>query len=364
MKVFVVPIEPLETRYTGQWHKHFPQLLKSYDATAEVIVIDGIDVPSLPQPGAFLDFAATNMYKSSQIEKLSKFFQDGEVNSGDHIIFMDAWHPGIVQIKYMKDLLGIDVKLSGLWHAGNYDKQDFLGRLIEDNRWVNNLEKSLFHALDYNFFATDAHIQMFKDNVFGDTVSDELFEDEHISKFVRTGWPMEYMEDELAPYRDIPKEDIILFPHRIAPEKQVEIFRDLATSMPQYKFIVCQDTALTKHEYHTLLAKSKIVFSASLQETLGISSCCESTLLGALPFCPNRLSYSEIFGYADEAFLYPSVWTKNFDMYTQFKQYLVREIDLAMNEFDSYRSDMATYNEHVLPRYFSFELGLKTIFGK
>ena len=55
----------------------------------------------------------------------------------------------------------------------------------------------------------------------------------------RTGWPMEYLKTMFTPKK---KEDIILFPHRIAPEKQVEIFRDLAKEMPEYKFIVCQDT--------------------------------------------------------------------------------------------------------------------------
>ena len=37
------------------------------------------------------------------------------------------------------------------------------------------------------------------------------------------------------------KRDLIVFPHRIAPEKQPEIFRDLADSMKQYEFIICQE---------------------------------------------------------------------------------------------------------------------------
>jgi hypothetical protein len=60
-------------------------------------------------------------------------------------------------------------------------------------------------------------------------------------EIVRTGWPMEYMPKVLEPYKNLPKRDLILFPHRIAPEKQVEIFRDLAQTLPQYEWIVCQD---------------------------------------------------------------------------------------------------------------------------
>jgi predicted dienelactone hydrolase len=49
------------------------------------------------------------------------------------------------------------------------------------------------------------------------------------------------------------KRDIILFPHRIAPEKQVDIFRDLAEQLPEYEFVVCQEQELTKNEYHNLV---------------------------------------------------------------------------------------------------------------
>ena len=43
-----------------------------------------------------------------------------------------------------------------------------------------------------------------------------------------------------------------------------------------------QEQTLTKDEYHNLLGKAKIVFSANTQETLGIS-CYEGALVGATP---------------------------------------------------------------------------------
>jgi hypothetical protein len=51
---------------------------------------------------------------------------------------------------------------------------------------------------------------------------------------------------------------------------------------------------LTKEEYHTLLGESKMVFSANLQETLGIS-CYEGAVVGAIPLVPDRLSYTEMY---------------------------------------------------------------------
>jgi hypothetical protein len=141
---------------------------------------------------------------------------------------------------------------------------------------------------------------------------------------------MEYMPEILAPYKDLAKRDLILFPHRIAPEKQVEIFRDLATALPEYEFIVCQDQELTKEEYHTLLGQSKIVFSANLQETLGIS-CYEGMLVGAIPMVPDRLSYKEMYG---SLFKYPSEWTESWDSYLEHKDQLTAKIVNFMTDYD------------------------------
>ena len=299
--IYLVDIEAVSTRYTGQWKQYIPQLLQ--EAGHNVQTISGReDIPSATTPGAFLNFGGTNIYKANQVEQLGRLFCDGTICPGDQFIFTDAWHPGIISLKYMAELLGIPVTIHALWHAGSYDPQDFLGRLIGDAKWVRHAEESFFHAIDHNYFATDFHIDLFA-KTFSETLDDEwkltMIEQ---GKIVRTGWPMEYMVDTLENYNTNPKRDLILFPHRIAPEKQVEIFRDLATHLPQYEFIVCQDTQLDKHEYHKLLGRAKIVFSANLQETLGIS-CYEGALVDAIPMVPDRLSYSEMYY---EGFKYPS----------------------------------------------------------
>jgi len=58
--------------------------------------------------------------------------------------------------------------------------------------------------------------------------------------------------------------------------------------MPEYQWIVAQEHQLTKQQYHELLGRSRIVFSANLQETLGIS-CYEALCVNAFPMVPNRL---------------------------------------------------------------------------
>jgi hypothetical protein len=144
---------------------------------------------------------------------------------------------------------------------------------------------------------------------------------------------MEYMENTLQLYKGMQKRDLILFPHRIAPEKQVEIFRDLAKYLPQYEFVVCQDQQLTKNEYHNLLGEAKLVFSANLQETLGIS-CYEGALVDAIPMVPDRLSYKEMYY---DTFKYPSLWTESYEDYDQHRHMICNKIVQYMSNYEQFK---------------------------
>lgn len=337
MTIFLVDLEAVDTRYTGQWKAHVPSMLK--EKGHEVYIVTGpADIPAATTPGAFLNFGGTNIYKAAQVETISRLFTAGKIVAGDHFIFTDAWHPGIINLKYMSELLNIPVAIHALWHAGSYDPQDFLGRLIGDKPWVRHAEKSFFNAIDHNYFATDFHINLFFENLLmsGSIIDVEWASDEltyfiENKKIIRSGWPMEYMDDILHSYKGKPKKDLILFPHRIAPEKQVEIFKDLATHLPQYEWIVCQEHNLSKDEYHQLLGEAKIVFSANLQETLGISMY-EGVLVDAIPMVPDRLSYSEMY---EDIFKYPSAWTESFKSYENYRQDICKAIT---DQMDFYRN--------------------------
>jgi len=352
-KIFLVDLEAVESRYTSQWKIHVPNLLTK--AGHNVQIISGPeDIPNATTPGAFLNFGGTNIYKSVQVEKISRLFCSGSINPGDHFLFSDAWHPGIINLRYMSELLGIPIKIHALWHAGSYDPQDFLGRLIGDTPWVRHAEKSFFHAIDHNYFATDFHINMFEENLLmynGDYVDSKP---DHI---IRTGWPMEYMEQTLTPYKGLTKRDLILFPHRIAPEKQVEIFRDLAVQLPQYEFVVCQDQQLSKDQYHQLLGQAKIIFSANLQETLGIS-CYEGAIVDAIPVVPDRLSYTEMY---HEGFKYPSEWTRDWNSYLQHRQELCHHIIVTMTHYEKRLPQLRKQTKDLTDYFFSANQLLENI---
>ena len=321
--IYIVDIEAVETRYTAEWKKHLPKQIKR-STNQEVITISGGETPQATTPGAFLNFGGTNVYKSKQLEQIATMFCEGKVKDGDYFLYTDAWNPTVIQLKYMAELLGVKIKIGGMWHAGSYDPADFLGRLIGDKPWVRNAERSMFECFDQNFFASNFHIDLFKQSF------------DFTDKFVKTGWPMEYMQNELDMYKGLPKKDIILFPHRLAPEKQPNIFYDLKEAMPQYEFIVCQEKELKKNDYHNLLAESKLIFSANTQETLGISGY-EGLLLDTIAMVPDRLSYKEMFL---PEFKYPSEWTTNLDSYRANKQKIMDRITDYMENYSKYISLM------------------------
>lgn len=337
MTVYIVDIEAVPTRYTCQWKETIPAALR--DLGLDVVVVEGEAAEQTATPGAFLNFSATNIYKSQQVIQLAQLFSNGKVKEGDQFIFTDAWHPGIINLKYMSSLLGIRITTHGLWHAGSYDRWDQLGQRIGDRPWVRHAELSFHDCFDYNWFATDFHATLFA----------EVLGASELGSF-RTGWPFEFLEGTIkADIAGIEKENIVLFPHRIAPEKQVDIFKDLATVFPEWQFIVCQEQQLTKTEYHKLLGKAKIVFSASLQETLGISPV-EGMFAGAVPVLPDRLSYSEMY---PKKYLYPSVLTSSFNEYKINHTAMIKHLQHVMNNYDSLKVDVANDVKDIAAKFFT-----------
>jgi len=336
MTTYIVDIEAVDTRYTRQWKEYLPKQMQRA-TNANVTVISGGEVPQATTPGAFLNFAGTNNYKSQQMLEISRLFANGEIKNGDYFLYTDAWNPTVIQLRYMAELLGVSIRIGGLWHAGSYDPHDFLGRLIGDKPWVRHAERSMYECYDDNYFATQFHIDLFAKSLRMDP-----------DKTHRVGWPMEYLANSLDSYKGMTKRNLILFPHRVAPEKQVEIFRDLKEELPQFEFVICQEQTLSKNEYHNLLGEAKVVFSANLQETLGISWY-EGALVNALPMMPDRLSYSEM---AIDDFKYPSEWTESFESYKENKDKVVAQLVDYVENYEFYLPELLKQTQKLKTEFF------------
>lgn len=330
--LWLFDIEPHEQRYTSEWQVYLPaQIAAAMNNYAhddwQLEVISGESDDHVLPDGAFLNFAATNIYKSSQVAEFARLIQEGYVGEGDRVFFADAWHPGVISVRYMSDLLNLGLSIRVIWHAGSYDPWDTLGQKIKNKAWSYSFERAVYSAAGKSYFATEYHKRKFLKKI---RPADQ-------SKAMVVGWPMEYLDETLSDLAGFGPKDTILFPHRIAPEKQPEILKLLEPLLPEYRVCFAQKQRLTKAQYHEELARSIAVFSASRQETLGIGVF-EGLLAGAVPIVPDRLAYSEIYQHR----CYPSEWTLSLEDAEQHAEPLVSFIrkSIATHSANSRRATL------------------------
>lgn len=275
--LFNIPIESLEERYSKQWNTWFPKVLKP---CIEYTTIYGKPLTNIIEIGSFLDVYSTNYFKASQLQEIVRLCYAGEVRDGDIFFFHDLWFPGIEMLAYIRDGVGIDFKICGILHAGTYDPYDFLSQKHMDI-WGEDLENSWFKIIDKIFVATHFHKNLLY------TTRKISYDNIHV-----TGLPI---YPDFIQHR--PKKNIVVFPHRLDPEKNPNKFDDLAKHFrdrTDWSFVKTKDVCTTKSEYYNLLNESRIAISYANQETWGIAQQ-EAVLCGCVPLVPDRLSYKEMY---------------------------------------------------------------------
>jgi len=319
-RAYVVNIERIPNRYTVHWYDHIPKLFadNGYDVSVISPTADLMTVT----PNAFFDFAATTRFKAKQTQTLIELERIGRDGlDGALVFFPDFWHPAVLQLAYLRDLAGLDIKLAGIAHAGSYDPHDFLSR--NARKWALHFERSLHNAFDMVFVATEFHRDMYLERL---CVEDR-------DKLRVTGFPMERTLEHLELHADAAarkRKKRVIFPHRWAPEKQKDIFDDLSQSIKGWEFVTTYDKVRSQEDFYTLLRTGRFVFSASLQETFGIAMI-EGVMLDCLPMAPARLSYPEMY---DNRFLYPEHWTRSYDNYLDYKQELISWMKIMFALYD------------------------------
>lgn len=285
--LWVVPIEPLEERYSANWLRWTQKWLQKADMRYLVILPHDNDQKyDKIKNGQFLDVIGTNRFKAAQLEIIMRLFTEGRVQDNDIFWFHDMWFPGIEMLAYIRDAAGIKFKIFGLLHAGTYDPHDFLAQKGMQ-RWATDLEYSWLKLVDGVFVATQFHKNM---------INQSRHVRNLLNKIHVTGFPI-YWEDS---DKQTHKENIVVFPHRLAPEKGIDQWKKfvgLAGHLgltDTWQFIRTKDVCQTKAEYYELLRKAKYAVSFARQETWGIAMQ-EAVLEGCLPLVPDRLSYTEMY---------------------------------------------------------------------
>lgn len=282
-----VPIENIESRYSAQWNEYFPTEFERFQVPFHTI--PGHSTSGKIKRGEFLDVIETLQFKAKQMQQMLQLLEEEKVGSGDVFFFHDLWFPGLEALFYARDLLNIPFKIAGILHAGAYVKHDFLNR--KEAGWGANLEKSWFNEVDFIFVATKYHEDLLKatrlcgrgTNIFA------------------TGLPL-----PVPLFTSVPKENIVVFPHRIAEERQPHLFNvpELKGRFPKWDFIKSMEAYTTKEDYYRLLCRSRVVVSCSIQETWGIAIQ-EGVFAGCIPWVPQAFSYLEMYPdwctYAEES---------------------------------------------------------------
>jgi len=284
MTLYLMVLEPLEDRYTGQWYEWFPQTLAEMDVDYEVI--EGDDTDHELEGEYFLDPVGTNYYKLTQMAKLVEKLD--ELEADDTVFFFDLWYPGLEILPYVQHMTDMEFNIAGCLHAGTYDPADLTAQNGMES-FGSKLEESWFSVVDDIFVASEFHKQL---------ITDSRIVDE--SKLHVTGLPVD-VDGMAAKHAVTEREDRIAFTGRKSEEKGIELVRELQDE--GYPVEVTLDYDMDKEEYYDFLAKSKGVIAPCDQETFGYGVV-EAMALDVTPIVPDKLSYKDIvpkrFRYEDE----------------------------------------------------------------
>lgn len=277
-KIFIVPIEPLEERYSAQWLKWWPEAFTDYGIDFELIM--GEELTSKIETGSFLDVCGTNYFKATQTAKICKMIYNKEITNNDILLYLDLWNPGLCHVQYIRQGMNLDFKICGVLHAGTYDPYDFLSKQGMVS-WGHLLENCWFNFVDQIYVATEFHKKLI--------VSKRRIDPDKIKI---TGLPIYSDQD---PDMSL-KENIVVFPHRLDEEKNPNLFDWLADQFKYsgWQFIKTKEVCKTKKEYFEILNKAKIAVSFADQETWGIAQQ-EALFAKCFPVVPNKLSYKELY---------------------------------------------------------------------
>ena len=338
------PLEELSERYTQDWARWFPQVF--CDQGIRFATHDGDSLTEIIESGEFLDIHSRPYFAMSQIMSYVEWHRTHK-DASDILLFADLWHHGIESIPYMKWLGKHNIETYGVFHAGSYDPNDFL-RLAGCDSWAWYFEQMIASFVDFMFVGTEWS------KILLEKVTPKL----GYEKIKVTGLPVDI--NRIKEFRLPEKKPWIVFPHRLAPEKNpIEAFlianavlsndpeaefyvtsgkrpqhilsnvrdqtivKELRELQTEYPGRVRIESFTNKDNYLSFLSKCSVMLSTSKQETFGYGTI-ESMAAGVTPVVPDRLSYPELLG-EDHHYIYDD----SDQAYEMVMKYLHKPHDLS-----------------------------------
>lgn len=321
-KLFLLPLEPYVERYTyfmsakGGWTESW---LKKYGV--DFVRVEGDALTNEISNGVVLDAAGRSYYSCTQIAKMVKLINDGEVHDGDVIYTEDFWQPGIESLFYIRALTGIRFEIGCFCHAQSVDNSDFTWPMRD---WMRPIEIGFGKQYDHIMVCspilknllvvagvgTEENIHVVGLPYNFERLKEQLAE--------MCGDKPEYVSLKMAceghwPFSAL-KQGYVLFSSRFDDEKDPMFFLDVVEANPSIPFkLVSPRKFLTKNkaveerareiasrensnleivstknklDYYNLLAHAAVQFNCAIQDWVSWTLV-EACSFGCIPIYPN-----------------------------------------------------------------------------
>jgi hypothetical protein len=317
MKVYYLPLEPYQERYTLQLKDWTEKAFKNNNIEFETIEPFGLGDNAIIQNTGPLDYWRRTRWALLQTEMLINKLSKIETSHEDVIYAQDMFHPGIEALFYIYSQQPVSkrprIYLQNC--AQSMDIYDFTFPMIG---WMRDFEKMCDGFITGHFVASTIHKELMQISEFQGRI--------HV-----TGLPFDKEEcierlnnygHEVCAWED--KENRVIFSSRFDDEKQPHFFMDLVErwhsdpSNPKVEFAILQggifnstdqsavDRArnlesqgllvihekLEKEQYYKLLNESKIQINTALQDFVS-NTLNEASAFGTKSLLPAFRSFPE-----------------------------------------------------------------------
>lgn len=354
-KLFIVPIEPLEERYTGEWYKFLP---KDFSKVGfDVKHIDGETLTDSVETGAFLDMNSTIFYKASQMQKIARMFREKKIEDGDTFFISDLEFWGIESLRLMAQINGVQINIYGFLHAASYTTEDAFAVAAPYQKYT---ELGWMKVVDGIFVGSHYHKKAIMErrvNAFADPADRRDIEKKiHVSgnplfksayntkdtlpkqnkivitnRFDAEKRPDQSLMIALLVKKALPDTEIVLTTSRPTFRSNQKWLVDLARMYEEQGLITIK-SGLTKTEYHNELKTAKVMISNSIEENFGYCIA-EAIMFDVAPVLTRGLSHVELV--------------------QGFKQFLFATNDEAVSKVISFlKRDTPLNAQHFLDSYF------------
>lgn len=374
-RLWYVPIEPFEGRYTKSWYENFPAAFAQYFGEENVHVIDGVPLSTTIRVGTFLDMSSTLHYKATQLQAIARLFNDDQIQDGDVFFFGDIEYWGLESIRLTADMHGLKkVAVTGFLHAASYTKDDAFAiaapyQQYTETGWIASLDRVFVGSQYHKDAVEDRRLQFIAPGC-------GLYD-----RIQVTGNPM-FAQDYAGITPAAERLPIIVFPNRFDSEKRAyesihtaEVIQSLTNPRagwtgPEVRCLfttshgkmrsndpralerlhklatedgtrILLQEGLTKAEYHLTLANAAVMVTMSPEENFGYCVA-EALHYGCSPLMLDCASHPE--------FLSPLVHPDNFvspqDDYYNVAVHTVALLRKVLETPQSYYSPLLSQSMH------------------